>query len=45
MAENQRDRDRLEKELEKQRADRAESDLQKRRECLLQLGIDPDSLS
>ena len=45
FAENQRDRERLEKDREKQRADRAESDLQKMRERLLQLGIDPDSLS
>ena len=34
------DRECLEKELEKQRADRAESDLQKMRERLIQLGID-----
>ena len=39
------DREQAEKELEKQRADRAESDLQKMRDRLLQLGIDPDSLS
>ncbi|MEA5469119.1 Uma2 family endonuclease [Spirulina sp. 06S082] len=38
LAEDERDR-------QQSRADRAESDLQKMRERLLQLGIDPDSLS
>ncbi|MEA5470093.1 Uma2 family endonuclease [Spirulina sp. 06S082] len=40
----QRDREREEKELQKQRADRAESDLQKLRDRLQQLNIDLDTL-
>ncbi|MEA5470010.1 Uma2 family endonuclease [Spirulina sp. 06S082] len=44
LAEDERDRQRQRANIEKQRAERAESDLQKMRDRLLQLGIDPDSL-
>ncbi|WP_204103705.1 MULTISPECIES: Uma2 family endonuclease [Spirulina sp. CCY15215] len=52
LAENERDRAQLEKELEKQRADRAETTIeeerqknQQLRDRLIQLGIDPETLS
>ena len=44
LAEDDRDRQQQRANLEKERADRAESDLQKLRDRLLQLGVDPNSL-